>query len=123
MAKNVLGYQSHKVKLIVQNKKNRGNSHHPYLHTLNPSPNMEVLECISFSVDCPSETLQFVSAYISGASHLASAFQKFKGDLTLLLRQSSNFFICGHSNSSRRANQTGGILFANTDTENLLPNL
>jgi hypothetical protein len=67
--------------------------HRSIPHTLNPSPNTKTLECISISVNFPSGTLQFISAYLPGASHSASALQKFKSDLMLLTRQSSSFFI------------------------------
>jgi hypothetical protein len=72
-------------------------------HSLRGSPGIKVLECIGVSVDSPTGTLHLTSAYLPGASHSRDDLQKFKGDLMLLTRQSSSFFVCGDFNSRHRA--------------------
>jgi hypothetical protein len=49
------------------------------------------LECIGVSVDTPSGTLHFTSAYLPGPSHSRDDLQNFKGDLMSLTHQSSSF--------------------------------
>jgi hypothetical protein len=86
-------------------------------HSLLPSFNTKILECIGVSVISTSGPIHFISVYRPGGRNSPVDIANFKSDTIKLTTSRTSFFLCGDLNARHsswgctRANQAGKVLF------------